>query len=221
MFSTPPARHLALCFGLLLLPIQAPADAEAAPPELHLPKPLDLSFAQSLLANPPFTRSINPSDSLQLTGLAYIDGRPIVTIKDTVANKTHLVSEEPNELGWQLVETIPGARLDLADVRLMIDSEIIAVHYSNTQMAPAKKPGTQLARVPTPEEFTGRDAKGPYVRAFAYLSDADRDKVRQAPREVRDKFLEAVHDQRDKLFKASHEQRAAFIKKTYDSMIRR
>lgn len=189
--------------------------------EVELPQPLALSFAKSLIENPPFTRSINLGESLHLTGLAYIDGRPVVTVKDSVANKTHVVTEEPNQLGWKLVETIPGSRLDLADVRLMIDSEIIAVHYSNTQMAPAQKNGSKLARVPTSEEFTGRDAKGPYVRAFAYLSDADRDKVRQAPRDVRDKFLEAVHDKRDALFKASHEKRAEFIKKTYDSMIRR
>lgn len=189
--------------------------------EVELPKPLDLSFAKALIEKPPFTRAVNLAESLHLTGLAYIDGRPVVTVKDNVANKTHVVTEEPNELGWKLVETIPGSHLDLADVRLMIDSEIIAVHYSNTQMAPAQKSSSKLARVPTPEEFTGRDSKGPYVRAFAYLSDADRDKVRQAPREVRDKFLEAVHNQRDALFKASHEKRAEFINKTYNSMIRR
>jgi len=219
MFTRRHTHPLTLCLGLLFSTLLGHAETES--PEVALPQPLDMSFAESLIANPPFTRSINLSDSLQLTGLAYIDGRPVVTVKDTVANKTHVVTEEPNDLGWTLVETIPGSRLDLADVRLMIDSEIIAVQYSNTQMAPTQKSGTKLARVPTPEEFTGRDSKGPYVRAYAYLSDADRDKVRQAPREVRDKFLQVVHDQRDKLFKASHEQRAAFIKKTYDSMVRR
>jgi hypothetical protein len=211
---------LVIGLGAFLTALPGRASDEGTP-SANLPKPLDPAFAKHLLENSPFTRVVNPSESLRLTGVAVIEGKTVVTVKDHVANKTHVVTEEPNEQGWKLVEVWPDSRIEQAEVKIMIGSELVAIHYSAAQMAPAKKSGYMPSKIPTAEEFTGRDDKGAYVRGMPYLTDADREKMREVPREVRDKFLQIVHDQRAMLFKASHEERAAFVKKAYDSVVRR
>jgi hypothetical protein len=164
---------------------------------------------------------VNPSDSLQLTGLAFIDGKAMATVKDSTTNKTHVVQEEPNELGWKLVSVTPFSEPRLARAKLMIGSEVVEIRYSKTQLEPARKGGYMPSRTPTPEEFTGHDDKGAYVRAVPYLSDEDRTKFRQVSPEARERLLQVVHDQREMLFKASHEDRASFVKKAFDSVVGR
>lgn len=76
-------------------------------------------------------------------------------------------------------------------------------------------------KTPSPEEFTGHDDKGAYVCGMVCLSDENRAKMREVPRETREKFLEIVHDHRDTLFKSSHEDRAAFVKRTFDAVMKK
>jgi hypothetical protein len=192
---------------------------EATLADPDLPQPLDLSVAAPLVDKPPFTRALNLSESLLLTGVAYVDGKPVATVKDVTTNKSYLVSEEPNAQGWRLAGASPSAQLDRAEVRLMIGTEIVPIRYSETQLTPQKKTGGYMpSRIPSREEFTGRDDKGEYVKASPYLSDADRDKFRNIPRETRDKFINHIHDKREWMFKASHEERATYVKKVFDSM---
>src|SRR6185295_10941171 len=129
---------------------------------------------------------------------------------------SYVVTDKPNSQGWRLAEAAPSAQLKRSEVKIYVGSEIVSIHYSDTQMEPPKK-GYMPSKIPTREEFTGHDDKGDYVRAVPYLSDDDRAKFREVPREVREKLLEVVHDHRDKLFKASHEERASFVKKVFDS----
>ncbi len=209
------------CCCALLLAGLAARGAET----IELPRPLDPAFAAPLIQNPPFTRVVNPSESLQLTGVAYIQGKPVVTVRDTSTNQTHVVSEEPNALGWSLVGAFPATQTSLAEMQIRIAGETVTIRYSQTQMTPVKRSGGgggyMPNRVPTTEEFTGRDDKGPYVRGMPYLKDEDRAKFGSVPRETRDRFLKIVHDERDRLFRASHEERAAFVKRAFDSVMPR
>src|SRR6187549_1270458 len=98
-----PVCRLSFAFAALCVAAVACADdPPSADPDL--PAPLDFSVADSLLVNPPFTRALNLSESLTLTGVAYMDGKPVATIKDSRTNQHHLVSEKPNALGWRLAE---------------------------------------------------------------------------------------------------------------------
>lgn len=195
------------------------AEPKAADPDV--PQPFDASLATQLLDHPPFTRALDLSESLMLTGVAYVDGKPVATIRDVTTNKSYIVTEEPNPQGWRLAAATPTTKIENAGVKLMVGSEIVPIYYSAVQTAPAKK-GYMPSKIPTPEEFTGHDDKGSYVRGMPYLSDADRERFRgEIPRETREKFLNIVHDHRDMLFKASHEERAAFVKKVFDSVVGR
>ena len=194
----------------------------AADADPDLPQPLDAAALQESLALSPFTRTVNPADSLQLTGVAFIEGKPVVTVKDSLTNKTYVVTDKPNDQGWKIAGMAPAAAIQRADVQIMIGAELVTVRYSDAQMAVQKRSGGYMpSKIPTEAEFTGHDDKGAYVRGMPYLTDADRSKFREVPSEVREKFLNLVHDQRAMLFKASHEERAAFVKKTFDSVMRR
>ena len=207
-----------MCWGFLSLALAVRA-AEPKAPDPDLPQPVDPGFAQKLLENPPFTRALNLSDSLSLTGVAYVDGKAVATVKDRTTNKSYVVTDEPNVMGWRLAEASPSSQLRHAEVKIMIGSEIIPVRYNLTLTAAANK-GYMPSKIPTPEEFTGHDDKGPYVRGMSYLNDTDRDRFRKdISSEVRQKFLDVVHDHREMLFKASHEERAAFVKKAFDSVV--
>ena len=201
-------------------------DAQSADPDL--PQPFDAGVTRVLIENSPFTRAVNLAENLQLTGMAYLDGKPVITVKDTTTNKSHLVTMEPNTLGWRLESVVPGSQANSSRATIVVGSEVVTIHQVAMQITPARKsgggggsPGYMPSKIPTPEEFTGHDDKGAYVRGVPYLSDEDRAKFREVPREVREKFLEVVHDHRDRLFKASHEERASFVKKVFDSVTRR
>ena len=215
-----PTALIVSCLGIFgMAALVHAADPKA--PDLDLPQPLDAGAAKKMLDHPPFTRALNLSESLQLTGVAFVAGKPVATIKDRTTNQTYVVTGEPNAQGWKLASATPASQLKHAEVRIIIGSEEVPVHYSETQMAPAKKGGSMPSKIPTPEEFTGHDDKGNYVRGMPYLSDDDRAKFRDVPREVREKFLEVVHDHREMLFKASHEDRADFVKKVFDSVMKK
>ena len=192
----------------------------AAEPDPDLPQPFDLGVAKQMLANPPFTRPLNLSESLTLTGVAYVQGKPVATVKDTSTNKSYVVTtEEPNVLGWRLTEATPATQLRRAEVKLAVGGEIVSIHSREASIAPKAAMNPMPSRIPTKEEFTGHDEKGDYVRGVPYLTDQDRERFRNGiSKETREKFLDIVHNHRDMLFKASHEDRAAFVKKAFDAV---
>ena len=215
-----------LCFISVLAWLASAAWSHADDmPDPALPQPLDLSFSQELVANSPFTRAVNLAQSLQLTGVAFIDGRPVVTVMDRDTKKSHVLTEVPDAKGWKLVTATPGSGLVRAEAQIVVGGEVVNLRYADVQYEVVKTGGSKggylPSKIPTREEFTGHDDKGDYVRGMPYLSDDDRSKMRGVPRETREKFLQIVHDARDKLFKSSHEERAAFVKQAFDKTVRR
>jgi hypothetical protein len=226
MASNPPTCSVcALC--LLVIAAACRADDLKAPAlDPAMPQPLDMSFSRELVENSPFTRAVNLAASLQLTGVAFIDGKEVVTVKDRDTKQSHVITEEPNAQGWKLVTATPNSDFRRAEAQIIVGTEVVNLRYADVDYTVAKVGGSSNggympSKIPTREEYTGHDSKGDYVRGMPYLSDADRAKMREVPRESRDKFLEIVHDQRDKLFKASHEERAAFVKQAFDKTMRR
>lgn len=210
------AAWLIVACGVGVLPAHGRAsDGKSRDPDL--PQPIDADIARPLLERPPFTRMLDLSDTLKLTGIAYVRGRPVATLINKTTKQTYVVSEEPNAMGWRLTGVSANPQMKAAEVRIMVGGEVVSIRYSEAQLMPARM-AYMPSRIPTPEEFTGHDEKGAYVRATPYLSDEDRERFRGSiPRSVREKFLNIVHDHRDVLFKASHEERAAFVKKALDA----
>ena len=197
------------------------ARAETPPADPDLPQPLDLSVAAPLIEKPPFTRSLNLSEKLQLTGIAYVEGKPVATLMDRETKQNYLVSEEPNSQGWKLAKTNASTALKASSVQLQVGTETVTIHYGDAQLTPTSAGGRSGPSVwPREEEVMriGEDGKQ-YVRSSAYLNDADRDRYyRGWSREAHDKYRGILMEQRETMLKASPQQRADIAKKVFDQV---
>ncbi|MEM9280931.1 MAG: hypothetical protein AAGA96_03830 [Verrucomicrobiota bacterium] len=135
---------------LLALDLE-PASAD----EQVLPDPLSHSSYDDLLNHSPFTRSLDRSESLQLTGFAEIDGKPVVTLFDREKKKRLVVSDTPNSEGWRMVEVEPN--LDPAQVAatLSVDGgELVTIHYDEGQLASSESAsGKKVIKIPTGVDY--------------------------------------------------------------------
>jgi hypothetical protein len=191
-------------------------------PDPDLPQPLDLSVATALVEKSPFTRPLNLADKLQLTGIAYVEGKPVATLLDRETKKNYVVSETPNAQGWKLADASASSALRQTSVKLQVGTEVVTIHYGDAQLVPTS---TGSGRVgpsvwPSDQEAirTGEDGK-PYVRSSAYLSDADKERYyRGWSRESHEKYRGIVMENREMMLKASPQQRAEFAKKTFDQV---
>ena len=103
------------------------ADVPVSDPDL--PQPLDYAFADSLVAQSPFTRLVNVEETIQFTGMAYIDGRPVATILNTQTKERFIVTQEPNAQGWQLMTAAVGTQPGQSQIEMKICPEVITMHY--------------------------------------------------------------------------------------------
>ncbi len=200
-----------------LLGVVSMRAAETSQADPDLPQPLDLTTLQPLLANPPFNRVVDFTDSLLLTGVATVGGKPMATLMDKATKKSYVVSEEPNAQGWKLVAASESNELRLTQIKIQVGPEIVTLRYSDSQLNPAKV-GSGTVKYPTREESIRKDQDGKeYVRGSAYLSQADQDHYHNGmSREAHDKFREIIRDNRDKMFQMTDAQRADFSKKVFD-----
>ncbi len=70
----------------------------------ELPEPVSDSDFRALSEHSPFSRPIDLSETLALTGYARIGEEAIITLRDQESKKSHLVSADSNDQGWKLVE---------------------------------------------------------------------------------------------------------------------
>jgi hypothetical protein len=173
-----------------------------------------LSVAAPLIEKSPFTRPLNLSEKLQLTGIAYVQGKPVATLLDRETKQNYLVSEKPNALGWKLAGASASTALNLTSVQLQVGTEVVTIHYGDAQIAP--KPQTKY---PTDAEALTVVNGLTYVKGSAYLSEADRERYyRGISREAHEKYREILRNNREMMLKATHEERAAFAKKMLDTV---
>ena len=179
--------------------------------ETDLPQPLDTSMADALLTHSPFTRIVNLEETLQLTGIAYVDGRPVATFVNRVTQERLTVSEVPNEKGWRLTEAIPGTELQDTVVHVMIEGEDVTMHYGSSQLTPGvgKKgmPGTYAAH-----SGSGGDN---HIKTSSLLGANGKDLYVSLSREGRDKLKEIVHEHMEKHPEQTMEQNSAYAQKIY------
>ncbi len=140
-----------------------------------LPEVIAASHFSALKSSSPFTRSLSVSDSLVLTGVANIDGKPVATLLDTKTSQSYILSDEPNENGWKMVSISPGTELDQLVASISIDGgEVVRVRYDREGISrsmktrPSATGGPRVPRgpdnrpAPTDEE---RRKFGEYVKA--------------------------------------------------------
>lgn len=189
-------------------------------PDTDLPQPLDPGVADELLTHSPFTRMVDLEGSLQLTGIAYVDGRPVATLLNRDTKERLTISEEPNAQGWKITEASPGTDLKDTEVQLMIGGQVVTMRYGDEQLTPgsSKKgvPGVYVARS-DPGMAGRRDPNGePHVRTSTLLGDNGRELYSSLSREGRDRLKEVVRAHMEKHPGQTMEQNSAYAQKVFN-----
>jgi hypothetical protein len=212
------SSHLALLLVCLLAQTASfcPLSAQDAAEDPDLPKPFDATQLDPLIANPPFTRSVNPSDSLVLSGLAFIDGKPVATLFDSATKTSFIVSDQPNAKGWTLSEALATQDIRTAQAKISIGGEIVSIRYNKDALVPdkLKKERSGENRGPPPPGPQGSNQG--YQRSGPRPSQEDIERYKSLSDKSREKLREEFTKNRERLMNATPEERSAFMKSTFE-----
>ena len=210
-------------FALLLVCLLAqtaslrPLAAQDAAEDPDLPKTFDPTQLASLIANPPFTRSVNPSDSLVLSGLAFIDGKPVATLFDSATKTSFVVSDQPNAKGWTLSEALATQDIRRAQAKISIGGEIVSIRYNKDALLPdnLKKERSSENRGPPPGGPPPGGGGG-YQRSGPRPSKEDIERYQSLSDKGREKLREEFTKNRERLMNATPEERSSFMRSTFE-----
>jgi len=168
--------------------------AQDAAPDPSEPAPVGEGDFAELKTNSPFTRSLNLSDSLILTGIAHFDGETIATLVDKSTKESYVVSGAANAQGWKMVG-VDGDASDLEKLTAKISvagGEVVSVRFDEKQLKPGEaKPAAGPAGGPPGPGGEPRPGEG----------------YRGPSPEVREKMERLTEEQRQKLFQKIGEMR--------------
>ncbi|MDF1859176.1 MAG: hypothetical protein P1U87_03110 [Verrucomicrobiales bacterium] len=181
--------------GLMLLPT-APLASEAAEapqePASLLPTPVEPDQFAGLLDHSPFTRVLDLSETIRLTGVAVINGEQVATVRDREKGKSYVISGQPNKEGWKMVEVDPHIDLEKVSATISVNGgELVTLQFDEKQLHPEAKAkgidGIQAseknARRPPPTQEEKRKF-GEWVRGrMSKMSDAQKKRVGQIMQE--------------------------------------
>jgi hypothetical protein len=200
-------------------------------PDPDLPQPFDASAISSAVHSSPFSRVVSFADNFSLTGVAWVDGKPLATLVNNETKKRFVVTEEPNAEGWKLAGASLTTDPKYSSVKLLVGGEEVSLRYtavttpqSSNGRGWGTRDGKRRVVEPVdihnlkPEDMIRKDKDGKdYVRGSVYLPTEDRDKYyNDMSREAHEKFQTAIQDSRNYMFKASPEDRQAYAKKVFD-----
>jgi hypothetical protein len=172
----------------------------------------EASFAE-LKAHPPFSRSLDLSDSIILTGVARVGGTLYATLFEKETEVTRIVSSASNQEGWKLVQ-LGGNEAELETVTATVSisgGEVFSVRYNQEQLQPGPgasrgAPGGSKSgeKPPKPERdyregVTGDGFRGPtppdLVRKLSMLKEDDRNRIIHEIKVIRDKGVSSEERQ--------------------------
>lgn len=106
-------------------------------PDLPQPFAFDAQALNNFRAHSPFNRVVSLEDTYKLTGVAYVDGKPMATFMHRDTKQHFVVSEETNALGMTLTDAKLSDEPEKTEVRVMIGPEEVVMHYSEAEAAAA------------------------------------------------------------------------------------
>lgn len=104
-----------------------------------LPQPVVAKDFIELMNNSPFTRSLDLSNSLILTGVAKVEGKPVATLMNRETKETYVISESPNAQGWKMVGISDGRDLERVTAKIALSGgEVVTVRFDESQLKPGE-----------------------------------------------------------------------------------
>lgn len=150
--------------------------------------------------------------------MAYVDGKPVVTIFDKNAKQSIVVSDEPNLKGWKLVGAKPSEKIDYAQAQIAIGGETFSIRHSSLTKDDMRKDKSERreggpAGPPPPgggDRFS-RGSRGPSEedrKRYEALSESGKEKLRNVFREKfsDEKFRNAPEEERRNIIKSAVEK---------------
>lgn len=203
-----PLSRLFLAAAVLAAPL---AHGQESDPDL--PLPFDATALDPVLTSSPFTRSVNLSDSLVLTGVAYVEGKAIATLFDKEKGQSLVVTEEPNAQGWSLTEAVPTSNISRAQAKVQIGGEVVTIRYSNEDLV--TKSGDERRGPPGGDRGGDGDR---FKKSGRGPSDEDRKRYESLSEKAREKFRDMMREKftDEKFRNAPEEERRAVIKREFD-----
>ncbi len=207
--KSPPMKHLSH-LSALLLSVTCLHAGDTAVVDPDLPQPMDRSFAENLVTHSPFTRSVNLEDTLQLTGISYVNGRPVATVLNKQTKERVLVFEEPNAQGWQLMAASAGTDLSNSQIELKVGPETITMHYHGQEMS---TDGGSKGSSKTRLAGSGKSKDG--LKPSSLLGDQGREMYASLSSNARDKFKDLMKSRLEKHPELTPEQNADYAQKVF------
>lgn len=119
--------------------IVCPSDLIAQDFSSDLPEPVLPNNFSELMKNSPFTRSLDLSDALILTGVAKVEGQPVATLMNKETKETYVISENPNAQGWKMVGISDGIDLEQVTAKIALSGgEVVTVRFDEAQLKPGE-----------------------------------------------------------------------------------
>jgi len=103
-----------------------------------LPSQVTAEHFSALLESSPFTRSLDRAESVRLTGVAEIDGIPVVTLFDRETKKTKIVSAKPTSDGWKMVSVEKNQDLAQVSATIAVGGEEFTLQFDESQLQPQR-----------------------------------------------------------------------------------
>lgn len=200
---------------------QPPVPAKpAGPVDPDLPQSFDPNTLTAVVENSPFTRIVSISDSLVLTGMAYVDGKPVVTIFDKEAKQSIVVSDEPNLKGWKLVGATPSEKIDRAQAKISIGGETFSIRHTTLTKDDMKKDSRGERREGGPGGPPPPGGDDRFRRSNRGPSEEDRKKYEALSEKARDKFRDALREKfsDEKFRNAPEEDRRNAVKAIFEKI---
>ncbi len=205
---------------------EEPANSEGNPTSLLKPGNLSKPYNQpgmpltitesdfkSLQSNSPFTRSLNLSDSLILTGIAKIGEETIATLVDKKTKESYVVSANANAQGWRMIE-VAGDQSDLEKMTAKISvagGEVISVRFDENQLKPGEgKPAAGSSSGERREEGRGDGRRGgpstEFREKMSQLTEEQRGKLFDKMRQIREANPDLTREQMGEKFMGMADQ---------------
>ena len=107
-------------------------------PASALPEAVDDNLFAALRDHSPFSRTLFLSESIVLSGRAWIDDRPVVTLIGTEEPRAFSVSETPSETGWKLIGLTDSEDIETCIATIAVEGgEVIRIRYNEERIKSA------------------------------------------------------------------------------------
>jgi hypothetical protein len=176
---------------------------------------LDVESLRGRLSASPFTRTLNLSEQLLLTGVAEFDGARMVTLVNGEDGTLHVVGPVANSAGWRLVELSGDGELERLQATVDLGGgRMVKTRFDEEAARAAQeraRPQVVLAQQGGGERSRDSGRRGPDPEMM--------ERFRSMSEDQRRAFGEYMRENRERMASASEEDRRQMVSRAVDRIM--